>query len=63
MIGYFLGVDLKELPHVAIPLHVLFRLTPAPFGCIQTKYVIDLGQFEQGKEKFWTKECKIFSKV
>jgi broad specificity phosphatase PhoE len=26
--GYFFNVDLKQLPHIPVPLHLLIKLTP-----------------------------------
>lgn len=33
LLGYFMSVEIEELPHLKVPLHTVLRLVPASYGC------------------------------
>jgi 6-phosphofructo-2-kinase / fructose-2,6-biphosphatase 2 len=33
ILGYLMGVELDEIPYLKVPLHVIVRVTPTPYGC------------------------------
>jgi len=56
LLSYFLGISKTDLPHLNVPLHTLFCLTPQPHGCMETRYTISLEDFENGENIFWTQQ-------
>jgi broad specificity phosphatase PhoE len=56
LLAYFLDAKLQDLPHMPVPLHSVFRLTPTPFGIRKTVFAIDVDRFEAGEEVFWIEE-------
>jgi len=55
LLGYFFDVPKTDLPHLDVPLHTVYCLTPQPHGCLETGYIISLDRFESGEEIFWEK--------
>lgn len=61
VLAYFIGVEIQDLPHLEVPLHQVFRLTPTPHGCLEEKFIIDLEKFEGGDPVFWTKKESFYA--
>lgn len=53
LIGYFINSPKHTLPHLDVPLHTVFKLTPTPHGCHATTYTINLDKFDRGDDVFW----------
>ncbi len=47
--GYLMGVPREEIPHVDIPLHVVFELTSRAYGCDEIQYRIGPANPEDSK--------------
>ena len=33
ILGYLMGIKVEDIPYLKIPLHVMVRVTPTPYGC------------------------------
>jgi len=53
LIGYFINSPKHTLPHLDVPLHTVFKLSPTPHGCHVITYTLDLSKFDKGDEVFW----------
>jgi len=61
LMGYFQNSPKWKLPHLEVPLHTVFQLTPTPHGCREIIYSIDLDKFIAGDEVFWVVTEEIHS--
>ncbi|KAJ3395860.1 hypothetical protein HDU92_004706 [Lobulomyces angularis] len=42
LVVYFLGLELKEMPNLNVPLHTVYKIEPTPYGANLTKYFYDV---------------------
>ena len=77
--AYFFNVDLKQLPFIPVPLHILIRLTPQDYTfseeyvtiCLETGRILDMAKVPKkkfsidldGSEKKPNRNKKGFKKV
>ncbi|RKO95930.1 bifunctional 6-phosphofructo-2-kinase/fructose-2,6-bisphosphate 2-phosphatase, partial [Caulochytrium protostelioides] len=40
--GYLLSFSHDELPYIPIPLHMVMRITPKAYGCVETRFRVDI---------------------
>ncbi|KAI9359229.1 histidine phosphatase superfamily [Zopfochytrium polystomum] len=40
--GYFLNYSHDELPYINIPLHTVVKLEPKAYGCLETRFKVDI---------------------
>ncbi len=55
--GYLMGVPREKIPHVDVPLHVVFELTPRAYGCDEIQHRV--GPANPGDSKIdWERDTR-----